>query len=292
MSANGYLTQDEIAPIVGGGYLRKGAAAGWNALAYYVFDKEGWWIHTNGPDSSYRPFDRQVAMKNYWCGLGNCANAATPGTSNHGWGVAVDVPPQVIVAIAKYGAQFGFSKAWSDAPWEDWHHTYQIGHYSGPDPFNSSHDKEKDAYPVLKAGSKRHAAVKKAQKQLARHNLGITRPKVDGDFGATTEKAVKDFKFVHGLEDNATIDKKTWEKLKLNDALFPAELTAVNRVRLAQRNGIQPGQEDEYKRNIDYLQKRIDDFKSHTDTDKWWWKKYNRTKRFTIIKKTVNKNWR
>lgn len=40
--------------------------------------------------SCYRDYDGQVAAREYWCGQGACQMAAVPGTSNHGWGKAID----------------------------------------------------------------------------------------------------------------------------------------------------------------------------------------------------------
>jgi LAS superfamily LD-carboxypeptidase LdcB len=40
--------------------------------------------------SCYRDYVGQVAVRKYWCSVGQCGNAAVPGTSNHGWGKAVD----------------------------------------------------------------------------------------------------------------------------------------------------------------------------------------------------------
>ena len=51
--------------------------------------------------------------------------AVRPGTSSHGWGTSVDVPqPAMRSAIDKYGASYGWSKRWSDAPSEWWHIRY------------------------------------------------------------------------------------------------------------------------------------------------------------------------
>ena len=40
--------------------------------------------------SCYRDYAGQVAARNDWCNKGACQMAAVPGTSNHGWGKAVD----------------------------------------------------------------------------------------------------------------------------------------------------------------------------------------------------------
>jgi hypothetical protein len=42
----------------------------------------------------YRDYAGQVYERNYWCKLNICGNAAVPGTSNHGWGKAVDLRDQ------------------------------------------------------------------------------------------------------------------------------------------------------------------------------------------------------
>jgi hypothetical protein len=46
------------------------------------------------PESCYRSYAEQVAVRNYWCSLGLCQFAAVPGTSTHGWGKAVDFADQ------------------------------------------------------------------------------------------------------------------------------------------------------------------------------------------------------
>jgi hypothetical protein len=46
------------------------------------------------PAECYRDYAGQVYWRNYWCKLKICANAATPGYSNHGWGKAVDLRDQ------------------------------------------------------------------------------------------------------------------------------------------------------------------------------------------------------
>ena len=42
----------------------------------------------------YRDYAGQVATRDEWCGKGACQMAAVPGTSNHGWGKAVDFADQ------------------------------------------------------------------------------------------------------------------------------------------------------------------------------------------------------
>jgi hypothetical protein len=46
------------------------------------------------PVSCYRDYAGQVAARNDWCNRGACHMAAVPGSSNHGWGKAVDFRDQ------------------------------------------------------------------------------------------------------------------------------------------------------------------------------------------------------
>jgi hypothetical protein len=137
MAANGYLPDSVLAPIFASdgktvvGRLTKEAAAAWNAMCAHARSQGLATPIPDGPESSYRTYAQQVQLKAYWTAQGNPGNAATPGTSNHGWGLAVDSAPNDGVhhgeVVDQIGAPFGFSKAWSDAPWEPWHHKYKSG---------------------------------------------------------------------------------------------------------------------------------------------------------------------
>lgn len=86
-----------------------------------------------GSMSSYRTIEQQRLLFARYLAGGNLA--AVPGSSNHGWGLAVDVPTlEMRALIDTIGAKYGWSKAWSDAPSEWWHIKYATGHWSGPDP--------------------------------------------------------------------------------------------------------------------------------------------------------------
>ena len=133
MASNGQLPSSDLAPIAGG-RLRKDAAAGFNAMNQESREKYGVELRPTGPLSSYRDYAGQQQLWNaYQNGTGNLA--AYPGTSNHGWGLAVDfATPQMRSIVDSIGAKYGWSKSWSDAPSEWWHILYQPGHYSGRDP--------------------------------------------------------------------------------------------------------------------------------------------------------------
>jgi zinc D-Ala-D-Ala carboxypeptidase len=54
-------------------------------------EPEGYFSHDPIPVSAcYRSYDEQVIARDYFCGKGECATAADPGTSTHGLGHAVD----------------------------------------------------------------------------------------------------------------------------------------------------------------------------------------------------------
>ncbi len=136
MASNGNLPDSVLAPILGG-QLRKDAAAAWNAMCYEAGHR-GLSIPTpDGSESSYRTFAQQIELRKYWCNQGNCGNAAVPGTSNHGLGIAVDCthndPARHRATVDVIGAKFGWGSAGSDAPWEEWHMRWQPV-WSGPDP--------------------------------------------------------------------------------------------------------------------------------------------------------------
>ena len=129
---NGRLPHSELAPIAGG-QLTRAAAAAWNAMNVEA-RKDGLELRPTGSMSSYRTYAQQEYLWGlYQSGRGNLA--AFPGTSNHGWGLAVDLAtPEMRQMLDRIGAKYGWSKQWSDAPSEWWHIKYQPGHYTGPDP--------------------------------------------------------------------------------------------------------------------------------------------------------------
>lgn len=133
MASNGQLPASALAPIAGG-QLAKEAAAGFNAMNVESRKRYGVELRPTGSMSSYRTYAQQQYLWDlYQKGQGNLA--AIPGTSNHGWGLAVDfATPQMRSIVDQIGTQYGWSKSWSDAPSEWWHIRYQSGHYSGRDP--------------------------------------------------------------------------------------------------------------------------------------------------------------
>jgi hypothetical protein len=132
MAENGRLPASDLAAIAQG-ELRKDAAASWNTMNQQARSR-GVELVPTGSMSSYRSYEEQVYLyEQYLNGTGSLA--AVPGTSNHGWGLAVDVATQEMRAmIDSIGKPFGWSKATSDAPSEWWHLKWVEGSWSGADP--------------------------------------------------------------------------------------------------------------------------------------------------------------
>lgn len=168
-------------------------------------------IYPGGPDSAYRTYERQQYWREYWCSRGACGNAAVPGTSNHGWGLAVDLPSITMrtQAIDLVGKRFGWAKEWSDAQHEWWHLAWREGVWNGPDPGTDYRN------PVARRGSGvprgQRWYVRKLQRRLKRHGYEVY---VSGKFGPRTEAAVKAFQKDHGLKADGVVGAGTWKKLR------------------------------------------------------------------------------
>ena len=172
MPNNGRLPPQLLAPIPGG-FLAKDAAGAWNAMSKKSRERFGLELRPTGEDSSYRTYDRQVFWRNYWCNLGHCENAAVPGTSNHGLGLAVDVPQQTRNIIDQIGESFGWAKKWSDAPQEPWHIKYRAGVFSGPaaasvDPLTRHERRLVDELQKLRATARAAGRWEKPARKRAR----------------------------------------------------------------------------------------------------------------------------
>lgn len=129
---NGQLPDAALAPIANG-RLRRDAAAAWNAMNVEA-RKRGLELLPNGSKSSYRTLAQQQELyRLYLAGTGNLA--AKPGTSNHGWGLAVDLATLEMRDLVDHiGERFGWSKKWSDAQSEWWHLKWRENVWRGDDP--------------------------------------------------------------------------------------------------------------------------------------------------------------
>ena len=177
MKRNGRLPESDLASIPGG-KLEKEAAAAWNAMRREIIRRGGPAISPGGPDSSYRSFVRQVYWKNYWANLGQPQKAATPGTSNHGWGRAVDEPRSDSQRwILKLGPKYGWSHAEGASVGEPWHFTYIGGYKPGKseDPLTKSERAWVNEYKKLKAANENKARRANLRRRMTQQRKAIWR---------------------------------------------------------------------------------------------------------------------
>jgi hypothetical protein len=130
-------------------YLRKDAAVAWEAMRQASLIERGVDLYALGPISAYRSYADQVRMKQYWTARGTPWKAATPGTSNHGWGVAVDVgdgnpavSQRMWTSVNAIGRRYGWSHDEGARVGEPWHFRY-VGGYHPPDPWVDLTDRER-----------------------------------------------------------------------------------------------------------------------------------------------------
>lgn len=125
--ADGLIPSSDLCAIIGGGRLRPDAAIAFNKMSQAYARTFG---HAICVTDSYRSYASQVAVFRKTPRL-----AAVPGTSNHGWGLAVDLG----CGIQNYGsAQYRWMTAHAGAygwvhpswalhnPFEPWH--WEFGH--------------------------------------------------------------------------------------------------------------------------------------------------------------------
>lgn len=199
MSENGKLPKSALAPIPGG-ELAKDAAAAWNAPG----GPADAGLKPTGSLSSYRTLAEQKALyKLYQEGKGNLA--AVPGTSNHGWGLAVDLAETWMRTwIDEHGAAFGWRKTEAASEW--WHVNYD-GSVHFP------------TFETLKRGSKGRR-VKHYARRLAFIRRDTGSPylrRVPGRYGRRVEAAVRAFQRDLRLKVDGEIGPKTGAKI---DAVF------------------------------------------------------------------------
>jgi len=121
---NGRIPTEALAPIGQGGHrLAAPAALAWRDVVAAAA--------TEGIDlritDSYRNYDQQVDLANRKGLYSEGGYAAVPGTSNHGWGLAVDADvndPRTLEWLRANGPRFGFVEA---VPREPWHWEYRPG---------------------------------------------------------------------------------------------------------------------------------------------------------------------
>lgn len=214
MSANGRLKPGELAPIIGGGQLARPAARAWNAFARMMKVQHGFDVHVN---DSYRPlgapgdlargrWSQWAAWERYQQG-GNLA--ARPGTSNHGLGMALDLSPDTINAVAKYGDLFGWNHAHTDAPSEPWHHLWLA---------SQAHEKVITRWSTAQPGNvvqpgDHGPAVTTMKKRLQAWGAWPRAWRIDDAYAGRTILAVKAFQRAHRLAADGIVGPSTWRAL-------------------------------------------------------------------------------
>lgn len=132
--SNGNLRSSALAPITTAANgeqarLRRDAAAAFMAMNAESQRRFGVTLQAPSARVAYRTVAEQQHFWDLYVS-GRGALAARPGTSNHGWGLAIDLAtPQMRKIVDSIGAKYGWAKAWSDAPGEWWHLTWRQGKY-------------------------------------------------------------------------------------------------------------------------------------------------------------------
>lgn len=123
---NGQIDTSILVDVSGkGDYLEPAAAAKFLAMRDALHAATGVWINPAPGSSAYRPLAiQQQFYAAYQAGTGNVA--AVPGTSNHGWGRAVDITgyesnDAVWNWLLAHAGDYGYSWATGQASGERWH---------------------------------------------------------------------------------------------------------------------------------------------------------------------------
>lgn len=170
-----------------------------------------WNIHLRpmGNLSSYRDINGQEYLWDHCAHPHDTNWVARPGTSNHGWGLAIDLATRAMRwVIDQIGRKYGFSKACSDAPGEWWHIKYNPS-------CTGAWWKPKRPLPVIRyrrGRLMRGTQVKRLNKIL--RGLGFkTIRRNQGYYGWFSMVAVKRVQKKHGLKPDGIVGPKTWRLL-------------------------------------------------------------------------------
>jgi D-alanyl-D-alanine dipeptidase len=195
---NGQIPASQLRSIGGGYSLIPAAARSFNAMSAESLRRYSTRILVR---AAYRTLAMQwYFWRLYQSGRGNLA--AFPGTSNHGWGLAIDLfnqrMRQIVDAI---GSKYGWAKRWSDAQSEWWHIKYSAAH-------DAHH--YVSARPTLHHGM--HGASVKLLKRWLR-GLGFKSVDHSNVFGHATVSAVKRLQKKHHLKADGVVGPATWKLL-------------------------------------------------------------------------------
>jgi hypothetical protein len=126
MSANGFLPKSSLTDVGGGQLLRPDVAGQWLAMVDDCLAATGARLTLT---EGYRSFARQVFFWARWLTFRKIV-AARPGTSNHGWGTAVDLggfePDRVWAWLNARAPDYGFTWTQGRASGERWHWVFAV----------------------------------------------------------------------------------------------------------------------------------------------------------------------
>ena len=211
---NGQLPGSALAPVNGGGRLRKDAARAYNALDRYLRTKGLGSLSNAGDGATYRPvghpgdysrggpFTQWYAWERYQHG-GNLA--ARVGTSNHGLGLACDFSPSAIDLVARYGPAFGWKKI--EAFNEAWHYCYVPGNYTAVDRWAQVLQGQ-----TITPGDTGPGVVAMKQR-LKAWGAWPRLWRIDQRYAGRTGAAVKAFQHARGLKADGIVGAGTWKAL-------------------------------------------------------------------------------
>lgn len=216
MSTNGRLVDGDLSPTQIGGRLRADAAGSADRLALAFGLHFGSWLRAT---DTYRSLAQQITVRQVKGTL-----AAIPGTSNHGWGIAVDFASGINTrgsAEHKWMQENAGRYGWRNPDWatpgrpgfekdEPWHWE-----------FDGAADRMTKARAVrtptrrgeLGVGA-RGAAVREVQLLLNRALVPKNRIAVDGDYGFGTALAVVKFQRSRRMSVTGTVGPRTRRRLQ------------------------------------------------------------------------------
>lgn len=219
MAENGQLPDRDLSPTYIGGRLRHDAAESADRMSLQFALDNGEFLMAVSPNDTYRSLAWQIQRRKE---VGNLA--APPGTSNHGWGMAVDFANGMnswSSAAQKWFADNGPKYGWHTPGWatpghaqfqknEPWHKEYK----PETDRMKDAPRVRRNADGALGLGASGDE-VKKVQTLLNKRDYVSLR--VDGDFGLNTALAVVKFQLRNKLTPTGRVGKATRLKLEGKD---------------------------------------------------------------------------
>jgi hypothetical protein len=276
---NGNLPQTFLRPITDGA-LAKDAAASWNLMNCEA-RKAGIELRPLGPASSYRSLAIQVDFWNAYQRGGNVA--ARPGTSNHGWGRAVDLadPPSMRPVFDRIAHKYGWSQAEGARVGEAWHVTCVSPircHDPGPDGENLVPP------TITRANAGRHPKqVIRLQRMLKRAAYLPPSWKASGEYGDEVRSAVWQFRKRNALKPSSKVDAPCWLKLREDryDGLTEKERGMVTEFDYLEHSG---GDPERRLALVEAMTNKRKDIWRAADSDPRGWNANRRRDRFEILK--------